>query len=69
MARRLCKDKSLHGISTDSVINMVGWGKESKGTTNNVSWKYETSHKYFYFVIVFQNDTVVDTDLYENWKH
>jgi hypothetical protein len=70
MARKLCKDKALIGMSKDSVLLMVGYGEASKYThSDKDSWVYETSRKYFYFVIVFQNDTVADTYLYENWKH
>lgn len=70
MARKLCKDKSLIGMSKDSVLLMVGYGEASKYThSDKDSWVYETSRKYFYFVIIFQNDVVINTDLYENWKH
>ncbi len=70
MARKLCKDKSLLGMSKDSVLLMVGYGEASKyAHSDNASWVYATSRKYFYFVIVFQNDVVINTDLYENWKH
>jgi hypothetical protein len=66
MARKLCKDKSLVGISQDSLTTMLGWGKPQRW--NETHLEYEISAKNCYLVVKIQNNIVTDAHLYEWWK-
>jgi hypothetical protein len=68
MARKLSKDKHLIGISQDSLITLLGWGKKSQeGQTTYM--EYQTAKKYHYLIVKIEKDTVTESYLYEQWKH